>query len=200
MAVRGSDNIVTLGDVCKLIQARDRKETGLLHAFIDQYTLAKFQETSTFHDFIEHLRGQAEELPAAFVKLMNKSRYPELVSYLSVMDVKKRLRKRGATKPAIIKKEPQTGVAPANEDAFSMESSSLCSDDEVVSPSVSSSRVATHPDEDNSDNGIARLRAENDRLVKMLTEQKMLLILLIEHATIDAGWKPFIKALVEKKM
>jgi hypothetical protein len=80
-----------------------------------------------------------------------------------------------------------------------MESSSS-GNDETVS-STASSRMATLVEEEHAYfESYAELRSENDRLVKLLSEQKAMLLMLIEHATIDEGWRPFVQALVETKM
>jgi len=145
---------------------------------------------------IQH--GVSAKAAQLLSKLLNQKRYPELIPCLSKIDANKGWRK-------LVRKE--STVAPIDmkvndEDAFSMESSSSCSDEDVVS-SAASSRMATqvYPlDVAKHDGHTAKLMAESDRLVQMLSEHKALLLLLIEHATIDGGWRPFIKALVEKKM
>jgi hypothetical protein len=70
-----------------------------------------------------------------------------------------------------------------------MESSSVCGEqvaDAEIRSSCSSSK---------DDQTLTELRIENDRLLKLLSENKQLLLTLVED-----GWKPFIKLLIEKKM
>jgi hypothetical protein len=219
---------ITLSDVCKLIELREK--LNLHNAFRNVYMQSSFNDQSLFADYISHMLlllkrkspgATKTVLISVLPKLLIKKRYPELVDCFP-NDIKTQIRKKiTGTESHPVDEDNNNNnnnTKANNEDAFSMESSSSCDDDEdkddVMSSSTASSCVATirggtggggqarmgSTNGSSDSESYAQLRADNDRLVKVLTEQKAMLLLLIEHATIDEGWKPFVKALVEKKM
>ncbi len=186
---------MTVSDVCDLIKLREKMNYH--ETLRTGYVNASFSDQSSFTDYLNHavLCGEGTNVLLVLSKLFSKKRYPELAKYFT-NDIKKRLRKH-ITSGTGLQPDPQVN----NDDSFSMESSSSCEeggDDNGDVASAASSRLAIATTAESE--SYAKLRSENDRLVRLLSEHKAMLSILVEHATIDEGWRPFIKALVEKKM
>lgn len=170
-----------LSSVSAMIQSR---ETLKKHrAFINYARF--FDANREFRDFVNHILSVDSSMQSdqkeVLQKLLNKKRYPEVEEYLGA-NIIRQLRKVLKTKTVM---QP---VENDDDSSISMESSSVCG--EQVADAENRSSCSS-----SADQTLTELRIENDRLLKLLSEQKQLLLTLVED-----GWKPFIKLLIEKKM
>jgi hypothetical protein len=170
-----------LSSISAMIQSRETPKT---HRAFNNYARF-FDANREFRDLVNHVLSVDSSIEydqkEALQKLLNKKRYPEVDEYLGA-NLIKQLRKSLKTK---------TVMQPHDDDnsSISMESSSVCG--EQVADAENKSSCSSTKD----DQTLTELRIENDRLLKLLSENKQLLLTLVED-----GWKPFIKLLIEKKM
>ena len=170
-----------LSSVSAMIQSR---ETPKKHRAFENYARF-FDANREFRDFVNHILSVDSSIESdqkeVLQKLLNKKRYPEVDEYLGA-NIIRQLRKSLKTK---------TVMQPHDDDnsSISMESSSVCGE-QVIDAENRSSCSSSKDDQTLTD-----LRIENDRLLKLLSENKQLLLTLVED-----GWKPFITLLIEKKM
>lgn len=170
-----------LSTVSAMIKTRETAKR--YKAFYSHY--ARFFDTNCeFRDFVNHVLGVDSTMDSdqkdVMLRILNKQRYPEVVAYLD-SNVIKQLRKLLTTKTV-------QSIDNNDSDSISMESSSVCGEEVADAESRSSCSSST-------DQKLIELKIENDRLLKLLSENKELLLTLV-----DNGWKPFIKSLIEKKM
>lgn len=208
---------LTLGQVFDLmaVNKKDTNKTAL--RFKNQYKFATFDDSTELRDYIEYINDGAEawlssldpKTEADAVKacnliktILNSKRYPEIDLVMIGYNLRKSVRRAMADATVAVAKKWGESKTLAPDDTLSW-SVSMESDSDGDKVDIHDQDIKRTVEAETAESDIefnTDLMAENDRLRKEISEFKQLLSLLVENATVDSGWKPFILSLIEKKM
>ncbi len=199
--------MLTLADVCKAMTDNPGEREDARKMFKDMYS-KRFGDDAPLADYLDFIVGDCEswykDAPATFKSetsvsrlksmmnnLLNEAKYPVVASSVP-------LERRTAVRVAMresLKVLVASGYFRPRKGRRSVEAV----DASVEGSSSSGGDVADLPDDLLCDSGGEnRLRVENNRLKRMLSDTKEMVLQLVEVADINNSWKPFITMLIER--
>lgn len=201
--------MLSLADVCQAMAENPGEREDTRKMFKDMYS-KRFGDDAMFDDYLAFIVGDCEswykDAPATYKSetsvsrlksmmnnLLNEAKYPAVASSVPV---ERRTAVRAAMRDnlkALVASgyfRPRRGRRGAEAvEAASVEGSSSSGD---------TGDVGDLPDDLLCDSGANDLRVENNRLKKLLSETKEIVLQLVEVADINNSWKPFIFMLIER--